>query len=308
MEPSPPVTPDATRRHLPALLLLFVGSGCAALVYEVVWFQLLSAVIGSSAVSLGVLLGTFMGGMCLGSLFLPWIVSAGRHPLRVYAVLELGIAAFGVLLLHGMPYVSDAYVARTGGGLAGRAVVAAICLLPPTLMMGATLPAAARWVRTSPDGVAWLGFFYGGNIAGAVLGSLLAGFVLLRLFDTQVATYVAMALNVLVAWLALAVAQRAPHEAPVAETERAERAPGAAAVYVVIALSGFTALSAEVIWTRLLGLLFGGSVYTFSMILAVFLAGLGIGSAVGAALARRSTRPRALLALCQLLLCGALAW
>ena len=60
-----------SRRLLPALLLLFVGSGCAALIYEVVWFQLLELVIGSSAVSIGVLLGTFMGGMCLGSLLLP---------------------------------------------------------------------------------------------------------------------------------------------------------------------------------------------------------------------------------------------
>src|SRR6267142_2633800 len=78
-------------RFLPLLLLLFAGSGCAALIYEIVWFQLLELVIGSSAVSLGVLLGTFMGGMCLGSLALPRIVSRRLHPLRVYALLELGI-------------------------------------------------------------------------------------------------------------------------------------------------------------------------------------------------------------------------
>ena len=75
------------RRVLPALLLLFVGSGCAALIYEIVWFQLLQLVIGSSAVSLGVLLGTFMGGMCLGSLLLAARhLAARQHPLRVYAV------------------------------------------------------------------------------------------------------------------------------------------------------------------------------------------------------------------------------
>ena len=67
-----------SRRLLPALLLLFVGSGCAALIYEVVWFQLLELVIGSSAVSMGVLLGTFMGGMCLGSLLLPRCMSGRR--------------------------------------------------------------------------------------------------------------------------------------------------------------------------------------------------------------------------------------
>ena len=93
----------ASRRLLPLLLVLFVGSGCAALIYEIVWFQLLQLVIGSSAVSLGVLLGTFMGGMCLGSLALPRLVSGRRHPLRVYALLELGIGIIGIVVLFGMP-------------------------------------------------------------------------------------------------------------------------------------------------------------------------------------------------------------
>ena len=77
---------------MPLMLVLFIGSGCAALIYEIVWFQLLQLVVGSSAVSLAVLLGTFMGGMCLGSLALPRLISSARHPLRVYAWLELGIA------------------------------------------------------------------------------------------------------------------------------------------------------------------------------------------------------------------------
>src|SRR4051794_14488795 len=91
-KPSPLLPPE---RCLPWLLLLFVGSGCAALIYEIVWFQLLQLVIGSSAVSLGVLLGTYMGGMCLGSLLLPRLIAPEQHPLRVYALLELGIGACG---------------------------------------------------------------------------------------------------------------------------------------------------------------------------------------------------------------------
>src|ERR1043165_2839621 len=89
----------ATSRYLPALLLLFVGSGCAALIYEIVWFQLLQLVIGSSAASARVLLRTFMGGMCLGSLLLPRFVSGAVHPLRVYAALEIGIGLLGLLVL-----------------------------------------------------------------------------------------------------------------------------------------------------------------------------------------------------------------
>ncbi len=160
----------AAGRYLPLLLLLFVGSGCAALTYEIVWFQLLQFVIGSTAVSLAVLLGTFMGGMCIGSLALSRVISRRHHPLRVYAALELGVGAFGLLALVGLPLVGTVYVAVVGHGLPGlilRGLVAAICLLPPTLMMGATLPAIARWVETTPRGVSWLGFFYGGNTAGA---------------------------------------------------------------------------------------------------------------------------------------------
>src|SRR5947207_6277552 len=84
-------------RTLPWLTVLFVGSGCAALIYEIVWFQMLQFVIGSSAVSLGVLLGTFMGGMCLGSLLLPRWISSEMHPLRVYARLEVGIGIIGLI-------------------------------------------------------------------------------------------------------------------------------------------------------------------------------------------------------------------
>jgi len=299
-----------SRRVLPALLLLFVGSGCAALIYEVVWFQLLELVIGSSAVSMAVLLGTFMGGMCLGSLLLPRLVPSSAHPLRVYAWLELGIGAMGLLLLFSMPLVGGAYTAWAGSGVVGillRGVAAAVCLLPPTLLMGATLPAIARWVEASPDGVAWLGFFYGGNTAGAVLGSLLAGFYLLSAFDVSVATYVAVALNVTVAVLALVLSVPAPFvaAAPARETRPTS---GRGLVYLVIGLSGLTALGSEVIWTRLLSLLFGATVYTFSLILAVFLAGLGIGSTLGSALARGARRPRVALGWCQLSLAAAMAW
>jgi len=303
------------RRFLPALLLLFVGSGCAALIYEVVWFQLLQLVIGSSAVSMGVLLGTFMGGMCLGSFLLPRYVRRGLHPLRVYAFLELGIGVLGLLILFGMPLLNTVYAAISPGsgvvGIALRGLAAAICLLPPTLLMGATLPAISRWVEATPEGVSWLGFFYGGNIAGGVIGSLLAGFYLLRVYDLNVATFVAIAFNATVALLALAIAKSAPavEELPGdhgAETPATRQ--GQWAIYVAIALSGLTALSCEVIWTRLLSLLFGGTVYTFSLILACFLFGLGIGSSVGSAIGRSAARPRLAFGWCQMLLCGAMAW
>lgn len=301
------------RRVFPALLLLFVGSGCAALIYEIVWFQLLQLVIGSSAVSLGVLLGTFMGGMCLGSLLLARVIPPSRHPLQVYAVLEIGIGLMGLLLLVGMPLLGHVYFAWGGGGVTGillRGVAAGICLLPPTLLMGATLPAIARWVESTPEGVSWLGYFYGGNIGGGVIGCLVAGFYLLRVHDTVVATFVAVGLNAAVAAVALAIARATPRTdpAPASVVPRLETATDAWPVYVAIGLSGLTALGAEVIWTRLLSLLVGATVYTFSLILAVFLLGLGIGSSLGSAMGARVARPRIALGWCQLLLCAAMAW
>jgi spermidine synthase len=307
---------SASRPFLPLLLVLFVGSGCAALIYEIVWLQLLQLVIGSTAISLAVLLGTFMGGMCLGSLLLPWVISRNWHPLRVYALLELGIGVIGIGILFGMPSVEAMYTTRGGPGVLLRGLVAGMCLLPPTLLMGATLPAIARWVETTPQGVSWLGFFYGGNIAGAVFGCLLAGFYLLRVHDMAVATYAALALNLTVAFLALMLSLVATAEdsktSEDGETSEVstpvERARGGWAIYLTIALSGLAALGAEVVWTRLMSLMLGGTVYTFSIILAVFLIGLGIGSSVGAWLGRRTASARLVLGACQLLLTGAILW
>jgi spermidine synthase len=310
-----PAAAPATRRFLPLLVLLFIGSGCAALIYEIVWLQWLQLLIGSTAVSLAVLLGTFMGGMCLGSLLLPRLISSRHHPLRVYAMLEIGVAIFGLLLLAGMPLVERFYTAFGHGfhGILLRGVVSGICLLPPTLLMGATLPAIARWVEVTPQGVSWLGFFYGGNIAGAVCGCLLAGFYLLRVHDMAVATFAAAAFNVVVAFFALVLAGKTTHEPARNEpagkpAQRAAYAPGIWAVYVAIALSGLCALGAEVVWTRLASLMLGGTVYTFSIILAVFLIGLGLGSAAGAALARGVNSPRMALGICQMLIAGGVAW
>jgi spermidine synthase len=314
--PSAPAELHASRRFLPLLVLLFIGSGCAALIYEIVWLQWLQVLIGSTAVSLGVLLGTFMGGMCLGSLLLPRFISSGRHPLRVYAMLEIGVAVIGLLMLAGMPLVERIYTSFGHGfhGIFLRAVVSAICLLPPTLLMGATLPAIARWVQVTPQGVSWLGFFYGGNIAGAVCGCLFAGFYLLRVHDMAVATYAAAAFNVGVALFAFVLASMTTHEPSREEAaagnppQRAANAPSNSPVYLTIALSGLCALGAEVVWTRLVSLMLGGTVYTFSIILAVFLIGLGIGSALGSVLARGVKSPRVALGICQLLIAAGVAW
>jgi spermidine synthase len=311
--------PSSSKEDRPFLLLLalFVASGCAALIYEIVWFQMLQLVLGSSAVSIGVLLGTFMCGMCVGSLALARFVSRHRHPLRVYAALEVAIGVCGVLMLAVMPIVESVYTAVVGHGIPGllvRGLLAAVCLLPPTVMMGATLPAVSRWVEMSPRGVSWLGYLYGSNTLGAVLGCLLAGFYLLRVFGMRTATFVAVGLNAAVAAGAFVLARVRPETGPRGATDNIE--PEALAVpttsawiiYVAIGLSGMSALGAEVIWTRLFGLLLSHTTYTFSIILAVFLIGIGLGSGVGSLVARRTPHPRRALGLAQLGLIAAIAW
>ena len=221
-------------------------------------------------------------------------------------------------MLWGLPYAGGLYFAIALHGMADllvRGLFCAICLLPPTLLMGATLPAISRWVKTTPEGVSWLGFFYGGNIAGAVFGCLLAGFYLLRVHDMSVATYVAVAIDVFVAIGESRASARNAVRRRAGGAARAEHreVESRSARYVArstssIALSGVTALAAEAVWTRLLSLLLGATTYTFSLILAAFLVGLGIGSTIGSVIARTTKHAGFALAVCQFLLTGCIAW
>lgn len=292
--------------------VLFFGSGCAALIYEVVWFQQLGLILGTTSVSLAIVLTSFMGGLCLGSLGYARFGAQRLPPLRVYALLELAIGAYGLASLWLLPAIGSVYWSIGTPGatdLPWRAIVTLAALLPPTVLMGATLPAVARGVAMTSAGAARIGWFYGANTCGAVAGSLLAGLYLLRTYDVVVATLVAAGLNGFVALAAwrLSGAATAPREAVPTESAPLAAAPQPV-VWLVIGLSGFTALGAEAIWTRLLGLLLGPTVYTFSLILAVFLFGLGVGSAAGSALARRLRAPSWGLAATQLLLLAAIPY
>jgi spermidine synthase len=289
---------------------LFFASGCAALISETVWFYLVQLVVGSSSISIAVLLCAFMGGMALGSWLLTKLIPPRVNPFRVVAALEAGIAVFGIAIPLALPYIQRVYLTLAEPGenaIALRAIVCFLVLTPPTMLMGATLPAIARWKSREHDAES-IGLLYMANLAGGATGTVLAGFYLLRVFDTVVATAVAVSLNIVVAVL-LYVSDS--EQRPTAEPEAppAPSAPDAprAPIYAAAALSGFTALGAEVVWTRQLSLLFGASVYTFSLILAVFLTGLGIGGYAGARLARRSNA-QSTLGIVQMLLAIAIAF
>ena len=254
-----------SNRALVALLLFFLGSGCSALIYEVIWYELLRQVVGASSISMAIVLTSFMGGLFLGSWGFSRLIMPRYHPLLIYAVLELGIGLFGLLILVLLPSVRLLYVSVVGYGTAGillRAVVCLICLLPPTIMMGATLPAVARWMSASRIGISRLGFLYMANTLGAVGGTLLAGFYLLPTYDMVTATQFAATVNILVAVFAIVLAWRTlPF--PVPQTLTADTGGlqplvielPKFIVYGAIAVSGLTALGAQVVWTRLMSLM-----------------------------------------------------
>src|SRR5262245_314368 len=184
-----------------------------------------------------------MGGLCAGSILLPRFVPRSIHPLKLYAALELGIGILGVLVLFAVPLVARLYVhgvpdSPTAGftGIVLRGIVAGACLLPPTLLMGASLPAIARWLEPTRAGGSWMWWRYSINIAGAVLGALMSGFYLMRVHDMAVATYAAAAINLAVGGLSFIISSRTTYEGiPGDDRSRAARVKRVGYIYIAIA-------------------------------------------------------------------------
>ncbi len=292
----------------PALLrLLFLASGAAGLVYQVVWSRLLQETFGVSAHAVTAVLATYLGGLALGSWLLGPLVDRRPRPLRVYALLELGVAATavaGAWLATAIEPLHDAIASRLPPDSAGlvlvRMVLAALVILPPTVLMGGTLPAMSR-ALVSRDGTTGreVAFLYALNTAGAVVGSLAAGFWLIRARGLHATLWVAAAANVGVGLLALWGARReAAGTSPGDETVRPRPAAaeadagGGAWVLVAMGLSGFGSLALEVLWTRVLTLALGTTTYAFVTMLAAFLAGIALGSALLRPVVDRIRDPR----------------
>lgn len=277
------------------LCSLFFFSGLAALIYEVVWFSMLRLVIGGSALSLGFLLAGYMGGLCLGSLGYSRLKNLPLSPLRRYALMESGIGLLGLLIPFLMPLISEFYVGTVTHGPFSfiiRAAVGAILLIPPTMLMGATLPAVADHLETSPHRTAKVGYLYAANILGAVAGCLGTGFILLQYGDTWSASLIAVSINLIIAVVAWVYTPDSSPSPPQDQLPESTSNPSEFRwIYVVLGLSGLTALGAQVLWTRLLSLLFGPTVFAFTIILAVFLIGLSLGSALGSWIAKRNPNP-----------------
>ena len=295
--------------------MLFVVSGACALTYQVVWSRLLAEIFGVTAFAISTVLVSFMGGMALGAYLLGDRADRAKRPLRMFAALEAGIGLYALLLpllLAGagvfydrlFPMLPDSFFLKS----TVRFVMSLSLLLVPTVLMGGSLPALGRGLLRRKDRIGFaVGLLYFVNTLGAALGCFFAGFWLLPHLGLNRTTWLAVGFNLAVATTAFLLDRREPAEGP--EIDAGEHGPDAGApsplttpagwpLWVAFG-SGFAALAFEVVWFRVLVLVFGSTVYSFSAMLSVFLLGLAVGSAVLGPWSDRARVPVRLLALTQ---------
>jgi spermidine synthase/MFS family permease len=277
-----------TTRLIAALLF---GSGFSALVYQTAWQRMLRLVFGASTAASSAVLGIFLGGLGLGGFLFGRRAEKRERPLLLYGQLELGVAICSALtpfLVEGAAFVYFHAGGSRTLGIAGativRLVLATLVMGPSVVLMGGTLPAAARAVEHERDSArSNLAVIYAVNTSGAVLGALLPTFVLFEVFGTRVTLWLACLVNLLVAMTARAVGREAepiPNEAPFGDARRmADQPPGLppSLVYAAAGIVGFAFACLELVWYRMLAPLLGGSSFTFGLVLGVALAGIGIG-------------------------------
>jgi spermidine synthase len=282
------------------LVPLFLLSGAASLVYETLWARQLHVLFGTSQLAITTVLAAFMGGLALGSFAAARWAERTARPLLGYAILEAFIGFYALIFPFLLRAVSPLYLGLWRAVEPGPAafgtfqfVLLGVLLLPPTLCMGATLPLLARFVTSERAETGYqVGRLYGVNTLGAVLGTALAGFVLLPRLGLAATTWGTAAVNLVLALLAVALS-RASEPIPAAEVAHAPAGAKAKGgedyrpLLIVAALAGFASLLCEVAWFRLLSLTLGGSAYAFTIMLLAFLLGIGIGGWVGGRLADR---------------------
>ena len=304
------------------IFLLFLLSGATSLVYEVVWLRKLILIFGSTQFATSTILSTFMGGLALGAFVAGRRITRSRvAPLKVYGLLEAGIGLYALIVPFLFRVLSPVYQTLWDAGMSdsfvalslAKFVGIAVVLLPPTVMMGATLPVLAQQIADDPKRIGGkVGTLYAINTFGAVAGTFLAGFVFVPRLGVQQTLWLTAAVKGLLGLTAIWLAGRFPQPevpGPGAPARDAVPAPAGESpalavarrrmplVLLVFGLSGFGALVLEVAWTRVLALVMGSSVYAFSLMLLAFLIGLAVGSAFFAGYLRRrpGTDPAAML-------------
>ncbi|MEW6263882.1 MAG: fused MFS/spermidine synthase [Thermodesulfobacteriota bacterium] len=303
------------------LLAAFFLSGLSGLMYQTVWVRMLTRLLGSTTPATATVLAVFMAGLALGGLLGGRLSERLRRPLTGYALLEAAIAATACLasfllidtLGRGYLGIYDWLRGRPGLILTARVSLAASCLLIPSALMGATLPLLVKWAAAREELQTGLGRLYALNTAGAVAGVLLAGFVLLGEIGERNTVFLAVVFNLAAAALAWSLdLSFGPVEARVTARPAGTQAfktdptpyPGRVRAWAKAALfwSGFSALAYEILWTRYLLLPLWTSIYSYSFMLGLMLAGIALGSFISTRFDFPRRRPLANFALSEVLI------
>ena len=288
------------------LFLAFFLSGAASLADEVVWFKYLNLTFGATTAATATLLAVFLGGLAMGSAAGARLASRLTRPNILYALLEGGVGAFALATPALFAAVDAGYVwgYRHFGSappvlLAIRVFLSVAALLLPTVLMGATFPVVARCVETEEAPGRPSAALYGVNTAGAVAGVILCGFFAIPAIGLRATLFASACVSLAAALLAMAMRTSRPLAV-------LPRALSPAWLWIAVAFAtGAAAMADEVVWTRILVLRLGSSVYAFSLMLTLYLAGLVGGSLSGAAVQPRDL-PRGIAA-AQLLLAATVA-
>ena len=293
------------RKNLPAILTCFFCSGAAGLIYQVAWVKALGLIFGHTVFATATALAVFMAGVGAGSLYVARWSEQRAQLVVLYARIEFLVAATGALSLAGLAGVSWLYgvlYPAVGGSqtllLVVRFLGAAVVLFVPTFLMGGTFPILVQSItQQSAELGTRVSQLYWVNTLGAAAGTLISGFVLLPEFGLRLTIASAVALNILAGLVALRIASK-PHVAHGGERSSptvgspATDPPKQASRFLLFMFAGVggTAFAYEIGWTRLLAATIGSSTYAFTLIVATFLAGTVIGSAIFQRFRARSSR------------------
>jgi spermidine synthase len=305
-----------SRWALVGIGLCFVLSGFAALLYQTAWTRQFSVVFGTSELAVATVLAAYMAGLALGAWLIERLLTRIARPLLAYALLELAVAAGAIVLpvlllgaerLMVLVLGGNAEPPSSQGGPQSAFYVctAFVVLVLPTACMGATLPLLARYAVTTPEQIgSRIGLLYAINALGAAAGALCAAYVLLPAIGLTGTVFIGAAVNLTVFVLALAMwraisprrpppslEDAPPAGAPAPPKHRVQPiqlrlAPGRTWILPVMLLSGGASFIYEVLWTRMLSYVLGGSIFAFATMLASFLLGIAVGSAIAARVAR----------------------
>jgi NADH:ubiquinone oxidoreductase subunit K len=272
------------KSHLPgaAKALLFF-SGLAALVYQTIWIKQLTLVVGVDVYAITTGVSAFFAGLAIGSAVFGRIADRTPSPLRMYAWLELGIAALGIGSTLALASVPPLFVAtQSQAGLLAW-TIPFVLVATPAALMGGTLPLLLAALHPPEDGIGRVsGQLYAANTAGAIAGALLTVFAIVPAFGIRGASFSAATLNLVLAGAALMLAARlvgaAPELADSGDDAPARMEPDARLAVGLYALAGGVALGYEVVWTQVIVQFLSTRAIAFAVVLATYLTGLVIGS------------------------------